>query len=265
MGRTDGRILRQYGPWALITGASDGIGRAMAVELAAHGLNLVLVARRQAVLEGLAEDLMERRGVDVRVLAADLSRKDEVGRISRETADLDVGLFVAAAGYGLGGAFNETPIADDIDMLDVNCRAVLAMTKTFTERFARRERGGIVLMSSIVAFQGVATASNYAATKAYIQTLAEGLQAELAPHGVDVLSCAPGPVRSGFAARAGMRLGRTVEPQTVARQALRALGRQTTVFPGMLSRILVGSLSLLPRRGRVAIMSRIMMGMTRRA
>lgn len=255
--------MRKYGPWALVTGASDGIGRAMAFELARSGLSLVLVARRQAVLESFAKELEQGSGVLVRVIAADLSLAHEVERVCMETRDLDVGLLVAAAGYGLGGKFQQTPLADDLDMLDVNCRAVLWLTKIFAERFAKRGAGGIILMSSIVAFQGVALASNYAATKAYIQSLAEGLRTELSPLGIDVLSCAPGPVRSGFAARAGMQLGQTVDPSTVAQEALRALGRQTTVSPGLLSKVLVGSLSLLPRQGRIAIMSRIMMGMTR--
>jgi len=257
------KLISRYGPWALVTGASDGIGRAMAVELARSGLSLVLVARRQQVLESFAAELVQGSGAMVRVIAAELSLPHDVERVCTETMDLDVGLLVAAAGYGLGGKFQQTPVADDLDMLDVNCRAVLSLTKTFADRFAKRGTGGIVLMSSIVAFQGVAMASNYAATKAYVQTLAEGLRTELAPLGIDVLSCAPGPVRSGFAARAGMRLGRTVDPRTVARQALRALGRRTTVFPGLLSKVLIGFLSLLPRPGRIAIMGRIMMGMTR--
>lgn len=96
------------------------------------------------------------------------------------------------------------PVEPELDMIDVNCRAVAALTHAFGQRFAARGKGGIVLMSSLVAFQGVAHAANYAATKAYVQSLAEGLRTELAPLGVAVVACAPGPIASGFAARASM-------------------------------------------------------------
>jgi short-subunit dehydrogenase len=145
----------------------------------------------------------------------------------------------------------------------VNCAAVLAQAHHFGSRFAERGRGGLVLLSSIVAFQGVPRAAHYAATKAYVQTLAEGLGRELQPLGVDVLACAPGPVRSGFAARADMQLGATVAPETVARGAMAALGRRTTVHPGRLSKVLVGALRTLPRAGRVRAMAQVMAGMTR--
>jgi len=109
----------------------------------------------------------------------------------------------------------------------------------------------------------VPRAAHYAASKAYVQTLTEGLRLELEPLGVDVLACAPGPVRSGFAARAGMVLGATVAPDTVARGALAGLGRRGTVSPGGLSKVLTSSLRALPRPGRVRVMERVMSGMTR--
>jgi short-subunit dehydrogenase len=119
-----------------------------------------------------------------------------------------------------------------------------------------------VLLSSLVAFQGVPRAANYAATKAYIQTLAEGLRAELRPHGVDVLASAPGPIASGFAQRADMRMSASLQPDVVATATLDALGRTTTVRPGWLSKALGWSLALLPRWAMVQVMARVMKGMT---
>lgn len=256
------RLRTQYGPWAVVTGASDGIGREMAVTLAEAGLNLVLVARRQEVLETLAPQL-NTHGVQTLVVAADLAQEEGVKRVIDATQHLDIGLLVAAAGFGSSGAFLQTSLRQELDMLDVNCKAVLAMTHHYAQRFVERRRGGIVLMSSLVAFQGVPGAANYAATKAYIQTLAEGLHAELAPLGVDVLASAPGPVHSGFAERANMRMSAALSAREVARATLSALGRQITVRPGQLSVLLEASLAPLPRWARTRIMARVMGGMTK--
>ncbi|MDX2088870.1 MAG: SDR family oxidoreductase [Kofleriaceae bacterium] len=257
------RLREHYGPWALITGASDGIGRAFAHELAAAGVHVVLVARRGDVLEALARELRTAHGVEVRVVAADLAQADGVARTVEAIADLDLGLFVAAAGYGTSGDFIGADLAVELAMIDVNCRAVAALTQPIGRKLVERGRGGLVFMSSLVAFQGAPRAANYAATKAYIQTLAEGLAIELRGTGVDVLAVAPGPVQSGFASRADMKMSVTDSPATVARGALHALGHRTTTRPGRWSKLLAWSLATLPRWGRVQVMSKVMHGMTR--
>lgn len=253
----------RYGPWAVVTGASDGIGLEIARDLAARGLNLVLVARRGEKLVDVADEIKRSASVDTRVIAADLGKPDDVGRVLRETRDLDVGLLVASAGFGTAGNFLATNTRDEIDMVDVNCRAVLAMSKEFSARFAARKKGGLILFGSIVGFQGVGNTANYAATKAYIQTLAEGLAVDLAPHGIDVLSCAPGPVESGFAVRSNLSPAKSADPVAVARETVSALGRKTTVKPGIMSKILTNSLALLPRNARTRILSGIMAGRTK--
>jgi short-subunit dehydrogenase len=253
----------KYGPWAVVTGASDGIGRQMAVELAKRGLNLVLVARRLEVLERLASELSSRHGVTIETIGADLSKPGDVNSVIRGTETLEVGLLAAVAGYGTSGDFIAIDGARELDMVDVNCRAVVALAHAFAKRFAAQKRGGLIFMSSLVGFQGVPRAATYAATKAFIQTFAEGLRIELAPLGVDVLASAPGPVRSGFEARANMKMGMAASPLTVAQQTLGALGRQGTVRPGILSKFLEGSLSPLPRRVRARIMGLVMRGMTK--
>lgn len=253
----------RYGPWAVVTGASDGIGRAFAQALAEDGINLVLAARREAVLSELASELSRAHGVDIVVVATDLAHSAGVDELVSRTRELDVGLLVAAAGFGSSGPFLAGKIDAELEMIAVNCSSVAALSHHFGARFARRGSGGLVLMSSIVAFQGVPRAANYAATKAYVQSLAEGLRSELTPLGVDVLSCAPGPVQSGFARRADMRLGRAASPEVVARKSIAALHRTGTVRPGFLSKLLGWSLALLPRWGRVRLMAGIMGGMTK--
>lgn len=259
---TPGRLRRRYGPRAVVTGASSGIGREIAVALAEAGLDLILVARRETALRELAADLVARHGVDVVVMALDLARADGVDDLVAATADTDIGLYVAAAGFGTSGEFLHTAIETEREMVRLNCEAVLVTSLVFGRRLADRGRGGIVLMSSIVGFQGMPHAAHYAATKAYVQTLAEALHVELRPHGVDVLAAAPGPTHSGFADRAGMTMGRALSPTTVARGTLDALGRRPTALPGLLSRVLKDSLAPLPRRARVRIMGSVMAGMT---
>ena len=257
------KFKTRYGKWAVVTGASSGIGRAMAVELAAKGLHLVLVARRRAELETIAKDLSARHGVETRVLAIDLANAAASNQIESETKNLDVGLLVTAAGFGTAGDFLDDRLEDELAMLDVNCRAVMQLSLHFGKRFAQRGRGGMILFGSLVGYQGTPRAAHYAATKAYVQTLAEALHVELAPKGVDVLSSAPGPVNSGFSARADMKMGAAEKPETVVRATLNALGKKMTVTPGALSKVLAWSLMTAPRSLRVHIMGKIMGSMTK--
>jgi uncharacterized protein len=256
------KLAQRYGPWAVVTGASDGIGLAFAQHLAEAGLHLVLIARREAKLASLAVELQQKHGVQCRVLSADLSDLDEVRRVADATSDLDVGLLVAAAGFGTSGPLLDSGLAVETEMVDLNCTSVLAFAWHLGPRLAQRGRGGIVFMSSLLAFHGTPRAANYAATKAYIQTLAEGLRVEWAPQGVDVIACAPGPIRSGFAARANMQMAQALPAEVVARVTMRALGHKTTVRPGWLSKLLGWSLATLPRWGQIRVITQVMKGMT---
>lgn len=252
--------LRRYGPWALVTGASDGIGRAIAEQLAQEGFNLVLVARRQEALESLASEL-GRTGVETRVIPSDLGPRGGAARIDAATSDLDVGLVVAAAGFGTSGELLEAPLDAELDMVDLNCRSVVEISSVFGRRLAQRGRGGLVLFSSVLAFQGAAGAANYSATKAFVQTLAEGLARELKPRGVEVLATAPGPTHSGFASRANMKMGFAAAAKDVARATIAALGRSGTVRPGFVAKFLGWSLIPLPRRVRTTITGQAMASM----
>lgn len=259
--RKDSALKQRFGPAALITGASDGIGRAFATQLAEQGFDLILVARRDGVLQDLALDLRTRFAVDVRVLASDMSDPAAVPQLMRLTEGAPVGLVVAAAGFGSIGAFLDQDAASEINMVDLNVRSVVDLTHAFGHRLAAQRRGGIVLFGSLVGFSGAPLSATYAATKGFVQSFAEGIASEMRPLGVDVLSVAPGPVGTGFAARAGMQMGQSATPEIVARSALAALGRRTTVRPGFLAKFLGWSLAMLPRWGRVQVMGAIMKGM----
>lgn len=251
----------RYGPWALVTGASSGLGREAALQLAEAGLHLVLVARSRAALADVAA-LAARHGAEARVVVADLGQDAGLDAVEAATADLDLGLVVASAGFGTSGAFLDGDLATELDMLAVNVKAVVRLAHHAGRRLVARGRGGIVLFGSLVGFQGTPFAAHYAATKAYVQTLGEALHVELAPHGVDVVVSAPGPVHTGFAGRASLHMGAALQPADVAAATLAALGRRQTVRPGWLTKTLAAALAPAPRALRVRIMGRVMGGMT---
>ena len=256
------RLKTKYGPWAVVTGASSGIGLEIAERLAESGLNLVINSRNLETLEKISTDLKSKYAVEVLVVATDISQQKGIDILIQATKNLNVGMLVASAGFGTSGTFHVSPITDEVNMLRVNCEALMILTHHFSNIFVQNRRGGIILMSSIVAFQGVPYAAHYAATKAYVQTLAEGIALELRPFGVDVLAAAPGPVASGFGQRANMNMTSTLTPQQVGIPILKALGRTTTVLPGFLTKLLAYSLSIVPRWGKIRIMKTVMSGMT---
>jgi uncharacterized protein len=250
---------QNFGPWAFVTGATEGIGRSIAKELAEKKLNLVLVGRRAEALNQIAGEIRNKSGnVQVKILVLDVASENAMEQIRQATRDLEIGLFVAAAGFGSSGEFVKLPISDELDMIDVNCRAVVEQTHHFAGQMIGRKKGGIILFSSLVAFQGTPFSATYSATKSFIQNFAEALHFELKSKGVSVLATAPGPVNSGFATRAKMTMGQAATPDEVAGATLRALGSAVTVRPGFLSKFLGYSLLSLNRWGRIQVMKQIM-------
>jgi short-subunit dehydrogenase len=257
------RIQNKYGKWALITGASSGIGLAMAERLAEIGLNLVINSRNEKKLQDIAEKLSEKNRIEVLHVAADVSTNEGIEKVIEASKNREIGLFIPSAGFGTSGNFVDSSLQEELNMLRVNAEAVLSLTHYFSQLFVNQKRGGIIFLSSIVAFQGVPYASNYAATKAYIQSLAESLAVELKPHGVDVLAAAPGPVASGFEKRANMKMGNALKPAELSVPILKALGRKTNVLPGLLTKVLTYSIRATPRRAKIQIMKMVMGGFTK--
>jgi short-subunit dehydrogenase len=256
-----GRFRSRYGPWAVITGASDGIGKALAGQVAARGINVILVARNEPKLRAIADQLTGALAIQTRVIAADVSDSNAVARLEDQTRDIDVGLVILAAGFGTADAFADAPLEPELEMIGVNITAVARLAHTFARRLVDRGSGGMILFGSILGWQGVPGQASYGATKAYVQSLAEGLHHELAPRGVDVLSVAPGPVQSGFGARAAMNMRFATTPDVVARATLEALGSRTTVVPGFRGRFLTAALSMLPRGLRIRVLGRVIRSM----
>jgi short-subunit dehydrogenase len=251
----------KYGIWALVTGASSGIGRAFANQLAQQGIDLILVARREERLNQIADSLEADYHINTKVLALDLANETGRRALYDQTSELDIGLIVAAAGFGTSGRFTESNIDQELELIEVNCKSVIDQCHHFANRFKARGGGGIILFSSIVAFQGVPFSANYAASKAYIQSFGEALEQELKTSDIDVLVSAPGPTATEFGDVADMDMKNAESPEVVARSSLSKLGKASTDRPGITSKILGYSLATLPRGIRVFIMSKIMSGM----
>lgn len=243
----------RYGPWALVAGASEGIGAAFTAELVRRGLRVVAVARRDGPLDELAA-----RFPGVRPVPADLATTGGLDAVRAATAGLDVGLVVANAAYSPIGSLLDADPDTLVRALDLNCRAPLLLAREFLPAMVARGRGGMVVMSSLAGQQGSPGLATYAATKAFGAVLAEGLWAELRPHGVDVLACVAGAVATPGLGRAmSRRSPGTVEPAAVVDAALAALGRRPRTVPGALMRVSSAVMArALPRRAAIAVIGR---------
>jgi short-subunit dehydrogenase len=249
-----------YGPWAVVAGASEGLGEAFARACASRGVNVILVARREHVLRALADDIAHSCNVSTKVIVADLGTSDGLNRVLDETRDLDVGLIIYNAIYPLIGPFWSVGVEEHRKEIDVNIRGPLVLAHAFGERMRARGRGGIVLLSSMAGFQGAARIVNYAATKAYNLVLGEGLWEELRGSGVDALVCAPGATRTPNYERSdpsedGSWMVYVQEARDVANETLEYLGRGPLLIPGRMNRLQgIFMRRILPRRAAVRIL-----------
>ncbi len=195
---------KQFGPWALITGASSGIGREFARQIAASGVNVVLVARREALLQEAGAEFTRDFGVEHRVVVADLSEDGFIKELASITEDLDIGLVVSNAGTGNPGKFLTRDRDEMAALLRLNALAHLDIAYHFCPRLARRGRGGILFVGAMGADKGVPYMANDAAAKAYVQSFAESLHVELKPLGVHVTVLPAPPTETPVLAKLGL-------------------------------------------------------------
>jgi short-subunit dehydrogenase len=244
---------RWAGKWALVTGASAGIGWALAEQLAEKGANLVLTARRTERLQKLAAGLAAKHGVKTEVFAADLVRPEAPAEVYAFTADkgIEVELLVNNAGFGCYGYNHEIPESRLRDMIQLNCSAVVHLTRLYVPGMVERRRGDVLIVASTAAFQAVPFISAYAATKAFDLILAEGIAEEVRPFGVRVCALCPGSTNTEFKQVAqqpdrAFRVAETAEQ--VARAGLEGLARgKSCVISGRRNRLMVIGERLAPR------------------
>jgi len=235
------------GKWALVTGASAGIGIALARELARRGAKLILTARRKDRLEALAAELTGK-GTEVRIVTADLNDSAAPQQIydATESAGLTVEILINNAGLGQYGTFTESGVVQELGQIRVNCEAMVALTRLFLPRMVERRRGWIMILASTASFQPVPYLSTYAATKAFDRMFALGIAAEVARFGVKITALCPGPTESEFFVVAGAQKFEsrgTQSAEVVARRGIDALesGQRTIIpyFAGRFTALLV--------------------------
>ena len=240
--------------WAVVTGASAGIGLALAEQLAAGGANLILTARRSDRLRKLAADLTVRHSIKAEVFAADLTRPEAPSQIHTSTMQkaLEIELLVNNAGFGAFGYIHEIPESRLFEMVQVNCSAVVHLTRLYAADMVARRHGDILIVASTASFQPVPFNSVYAATKAFDLIFAEGIAEELRPLGVNVCALCPGPTTTEFqeVAHQPNRAFRVAEtPDKVARVGLDALAKgKSFVISGAMNRLMTEAERLVPRR-----------------
>jgi len=249
----------RYGPAALVTGASSGIGRAFAEELAARGFDLLVVARRVHRLEDLARSLASQYGTRTEICETDLSERSAAQRILAAGAALDIGLVVSNAGFGMKGEHAANDPEAMTDMLMVNCNMPMQLAHGFIPRLRKRGKGGIIFTSSIEALMGCPYSTAYSASKALVNALGEGLWAELQPEGIDVLTLCPGATESEAAGLQGIditKLQNVMPAREVARLALDHIDDGPVYFSSDYYRANFEKLLGLPRRHALRAMAK---------
>jgi len=250
-------FAERYGVWALVAGASEGLGAAYARALAARGMKLVLVARRRGPLEDLAEDVRRTSGVEVRCYDGDLASVTFLESLKASCADLDLGLFVCNAAQAPIGDFASRADGDLMRVVDVNVRAPMVLLRDIIPKMQEQGRGAVILMTSLTGNLGTPRIASYAASKAFLRVLGEGLWYELKDQGVDVLAGVCGAVRTpGYVTAAGKDAPGTLDADQVVERALGALGRGPVVTPGLVNRVAAFVMTrLLPRRTAIGILA----------
>jgi hypothetical protein len=241
-------LRERYGPWALVTGASAGIGREFARALAREGVSVALSARREDRLRELAAELEKDWQVETRVVPADLADPAGVERLARAVEDLELGILVNNAGFGYQGRFERQDAERLREMVQVNCAAPVVLTSRLLPAMRARGRGALVFTGSVAGRQPLPLHAVYAASKGFDLLLGDALAVELRDGGIDVLVLEPGPTESEFQAAAGETPHPAEPAERVVAVALDALGRQPSVVAGWANWLRAGlPQRLLPR------------------
>lgn len=251
-------FAQKYGRWAVIAGASEGVGASLADQLAERGLNLVLIARNGAKLDDVAASARDRHGVEARSVVLDLTVPDIAERIADATEGLEVGLVI----YNAGAAnrtveFLDDTLEDSLRQITLACVGPVAFARHFAPAMRERGRGGIVLVGSLACLSGASLLAVYSAVKAFDVNFAEGLWAELRPHGVDVCCTPLGMTYT----EAFQRMGVPYDPATVmlsedaAREIIDNIGNGPTYPVGENNRTMASMVWTIDRRKLVEMTS----------
>ncbi|WP_159084350.1 SDR family NAD(P)-dependent oxidoreductase [Dongshaea marina] len=256
-------LLEKYGPWALVTGGTSGIGAALAEELAKAGINLLLAARNQQKLEQQAQSLTSRHSIEVATISVDLSQKDAYRELIDKSEGYEIGLFIPSAALENNGKFTQIAAEDELRLLQLNVISVYALTHHFARKMQERKKGGILLITSLSGIMPSPYFANYAGSKAYVQNLGYSLNWELKRYNIDVSVLTPGPTSTPMLEGTGVDFAKTpmsiMSPQSVAKIALKGLGRKVVIVPGLKNRIMAFMLKyLISTRAAIAMNGKMM-------
>ena len=234
---------KRFGPWALVTGASSGIGKEFAQQIAASGINIVLVARREDLLKEVGVEFSKRYGVEHRVVVLDVSREDFIRQLASATDDLDIGLVVSNAGTGNPGEFLKLDRQLLEETLRLNTMSHLDIAHYFGGKLAERRRGGLILVGAMGAENGIPCMANDGGAKAYVHSLGEALHYEFKPLGVYVTVLAAGVTNTAVLEKFALDpKTMPMKPMSVEQCVSEGLSglvkNRSRIVPGRLNRIL---------------------------
>ena len=256
---------KRYGDWAIVTGASSGLGVDFVRQLARKGMNIILVARRVDMMIAIAEEVENECNVKTQVIGQDLIESDAVDNIRKEVGDKEIGVLINNAGYGALGKFHENDYDYQVEMVTLNCVVPVALTHAFIEPMVKRGKGAVIFLASTAAYQGVPFFSVYAATKSFNLFRAEGLWGEYRKQGIDIMGLSPGYTATEFQSHAHIKRNKGPAPaksENVVELAIRRLGKRPSVIHGIINNIGAFSLRFVPR-GTSAKLSVAIMKMMR--
>ncbi len=239
----------KYGDWALITGASSGIGEEFARSFAKEKINLILVARRKERLDNLSEELKTKHEIDVIAAPIDLIKDNFLNELKTYVDNREVGILINNAGFGSNGEFVNNDPQTEADMVRLNCVAPTILTHHFVRPMVKRGKGAIIFLGSVVAFQPTPYMTTYSASKAFNSFMGDSLWYELKKYNIDVLSLNPGGTETEFQRIANSSTGpvpRTAEQ--VVNTAMNALGKKPSVVDGSINKVLVVASRFISRR-----------------
>ena len=248
-------LTEKYGEWALVTGASSGIGKEFALQLAKRSFNLVLVARREDRLTSLATMLESEYSIRSIVVPTDLSKPDFLEVLKTATAGIEVGLLINNAGFTITEEFTNSDIGEQQELIEVNVNAVLMLSHYFGNQMKVTKKGGIINIASAVAYLPVPAWSTYAASKAFVLHFSEALWYELKPYNVDVLALCPGATRTEFNDSSYLETG--MSAAEVVKTGLKNLSKRPSVIAGSKNRFSIAILKWFGRKTLVKIGARI--------
>lgn len=258
---TDTSFFDKYGPAALVTGASSGIGRSFAYALASRGFDLVLLARRVDRLEDIKAEVEAKHGVKVRILNTDLADMDAAEKILDQTSDLDIGLIVSNAGIGIKGDIATHDPKFLTDILIVNSHTPLQLSRGYLPRLRARGKGGLILVSSVEALVGMPYSATYSGSKAFVNNLGEGLWGETAGEDIDVLVVCPGATDTEALRLQGVdpsKLQNIQSPDEVAELSLNNITNGPKFVPNEYYRASFEHLAAMPRQDALLAMANSM-------